>query len=177
MDLWNPRVYDNPNPIYFFTATINSWKLLLERKSNYEVIMKSLTHLVTKDIVYLYGFVLMPHHIHLLWNIRDPYQLPDVQRNFLRYTAQVMKLEMMKTADPFLEEFRSTQRDRKYHIWERNPLSIPCCTRKVVEQKLDYIHRNPLKAKWRLARTTLDYYYSSARFYDRGHDDWGILTH
>ncbi|MBX9853783.1 MAG: hypothetical protein K2X86_18720 [Cytophagaceae bacterium] len=50
-------------------------------------------------------------------------------------------------------------------------------SREKVEQKLDYIHLNPLGERWNLARHPEDYYWSSARFYETEHDDFGFLTH
>jgi len=42
-------------------------------------------------------------------------------------------------------------------------------------QKLDYIHYNPVKAG--LCPLPEEYYYSSAKFYEYGIDDFGMLTH
>jgi hypothetical protein len=37
-----------------------------------------------------------------------------------------------------------------------------------VKQKLDYIHDNPVRGKWNLAKTPADCEHSSARFYKCG---------
>lgn len=78
--------------------------------------------------------------------------------------------------DAHLVNFKSTQQERKFQIWKRNPLSIPIYSREVMEQKLGYIHNNPVQEKWRLADAPEDYYFSSARFYILNIDDWGFLT-
>lgn len=49
--------------------------------------------------------------------------------------------------------------------------------RKVIEQKLDYIHNNPLQEKWNLAKRPEEYTYSSAEYYEIGIDKRNILTH
>jgi len=38
----------------------------------------------------------------------------------------------------------------------------------MLEQKLDYIHFNPVSGKWNLTKTYLKYRYSSAVFYEAG---------
>ncbi|WP_259066827.1 hypothetical protein HDF24_21195 [Mucilaginibacter sp. X4EP1] len=43
--------------------------------------------------------------------------------------------------------------------------------------KLDYIHNNRVQYKWQLVRYPEDYKYSSARFYETGMDEFGLLTH
>jgi len=47
-------------------------------------------------------------------------------------------------------------------------------SRSVAEQKLNYMHFNPVSGKWLLAKDDLDYHYSSARFYENGIDDLGF---
>jgi hypothetical protein len=42
--------------------------------------------------------------------------------------------------------------------------------------KIDYIHFNPVSGKWNLAKDYLDYYYSSAGFYETGVDEFGFLN-
>jgi hypothetical protein len=54
-------------------------------------------------------------------------------------------------------------------------LSIEIYSREVARQKLDYIHFNPVSGKWKLAKDDLGYYYSSARFYETGVDEFRFL--
>jgi putative transposase len=74
-----------------------------------------------------------------------------------------------------LGELLVNAKDRKYQVWERNSLSVPLWTPKVFEQKLDYIHNNPVQAG--LCKFPEDYNYSSAQFYERNEKDWVFLTH
>ncbi len=47
----------------------------------------------------------------------------------------------------------------------------------MIEQKLEYIHNNPVQGKWMLANDPLGYKYSSARFYENGDKEFGFLFH
>ncbi len=76
-----------------------------------------------------------------------------------------------------LEHFKVNVKDRHYQIWEHRPLSIPLWSSKVFEQKLDYIHNNPIQRKWALADLPENYHYSSAKFYILNQDDFGFITH
>jgi hypothetical protein len=42
---------------------------------------------------------------------------------------------------------------------------------------MNYVHNNPIQAKWRLADFPENYFYSSARFYETGVDPFGLITH
>jgi putative transposase len=163
--------------IAFFTATILEWKKLLQPNKYKEVIIESLRFLVEKGRVKVYGFVVMPNHIHLLWKMEEPYKREEVQRDFLKYTAQQIKFDLLQNHPAVLERFRVGAKDRQYQLWERNPLSVYCYSIPVTEQKLNYIHNNPIQEKWRLAALPELYQYSSARFYFENKDDFGFLTH
>jgi len=53
--------------IYFYTASILDWIPLLQSEKFKKIILDSLIYLVKKDKIRVYGFVIMPNHIHLIW--------------------------------------------------------------------------------------------------------------
>ncbi|MEO7312707.1 MAG: hypothetical protein ABIX01_20140 [Chitinophagaceae bacterium] len=73
-----------------------------------------------------------------------------------------------------LEHFYMGAKDRLFQIWERNPLGIEIKSDKVFNQKLDYIHQNPVKAG--LCLFPEEYLYSSASLYVGNNSAWGWLT-
>ncbi len=60
-------------------------------------------------------------------------------------------------------------------IWQRDSLGIEIYSREVAKQKIDYIHFNPVSRKWILAKDDLGYHFSSARFYERGIEEFEVL--
>nr|WP_067059470.1 transposase [Mucilaginibacter sp. L294] len=161
----------------FFTATILEWKTLLKEDAFKDIVIKSLHFLSSEKSIVVYGFVIMPNHIHLIWQIQDGYKQDLIQMRFLKFTAQQMKFKLIDTNDDRLSLFISNAKDRQYQFWERNALSIDLWNPEVFMQKLDYIHNNPLQNKWRLARFPEEYRYSSARFYETGFDEFGFVKH
>ncbi len=59
------------NKIYFFTATIHKWIPLLKEDSFKDIIISSLKFLKTKGLIRVYGFVIMPNHIHMIWELLE----------------------------------------------------------------------------------------------------------
>lgn len=161
----------------FFTATILEWKCLLEQDGFKNIIIESLQFLHKEQSVIIYAFVIMPNHIHLIWQIQDGFERDKIQMRFLKYTAQQMKFRMKDNNDPNLQNYKVKAKDREYQFWERNSLGIDLWTEKVFIQKLDYIHNNPVQPKWKLVIHPEDYKYSSAKFYHTGIDDFGFLSH
>ncbi len=161
----------------FFTATILEWKHLLKPDEYKHIIVESLLFLKKGGSIVVNAFVIMPNHIHLIWQIQDGYKQEKIQMRFLKYTAQQMKFKLIDTNNKLLEKFFVGARDREYQFWERNPLSFDLWTEAFFIQKLIYIHNNPLKDPWNLVQYPEDYKYSSARFYETGVDEFGLLTH
>lgn len=160
----------------FFTATINSWKHLLKDDDMKVIVILSLQWFHEQKKATINGFVIMPNHIHLLW---QPLNESEAKNEFalLSFTAHQFKKKLMQTNVNLLNDFLSTQVDREYHFWERRSRTIEVMSRKIAEQKLDYIHNNPLQEKWKLALQPEEYLFSSASYYQTGIDNYGFLTH
>jgi putative transposase len=169
-----PQIYPEYWP-QFFTATILEWKPLLQHDKYKDEIIKSLQFLVEHKRIRLYAFVIMQNHIHLVWQPLSGESLQTIQLSFLKFTAQQIKFDLQKTNSIFLEPFRVDAKDIIYQFWERNSLSIELRSPAVFSQKIEYIHYNPVKAG--LCNLPEEYYYSSAKFYATGIDDFKILTH
>jgi len=158
----------------FFTATILEWKPLLTSENFKDIVIDSLRYMVQHGRVMIHAFVIMNNHIHLLWQIIHPHQREDVQRDMLKFTAQMMIKELRNNNPILLEDYYVGARDRKYQIWERNPLSVPVWTADVLKQKLQYIHNNPVRAG--LCIYSEEYKYSTAGIYNSGTDDFSFVT-
>ena len=160
---------------HFFTATNLEWKKLLLPDKYKDIIIESMRYLVKEKRVIIYGFVIMPNHIHIIWQLQAGQQRENLQRDFLKYTAQVIKEDVLQNDPKELKNYLVNAKDRKFQFWERNALSIEIWSEKVFMEKINYMHQNPLHAG--LCKYFLDYKYSSAMFYHTGNDNWGFLTH
>lgn len=163
--------------IQFFTVTILWWKPLLQEDRYKDIVLQSMKFLVDDNRARIHGFVIMPNNLHLIWRINRDRARADVQRDFLKYTAQQIKFDLLANNPAKLREFEVNAKDRRYQFWERNALSIDLFSEKVLLQKLHYIHRNPVQKGWKLSEDEAGYKYSSCRFYDGRGDDFGFLSH
>jgi len=111
---------------HFFTATNLEWKRLLSYDKYKDIVIESMRFLVKDKRVIIYGFVIMDNHIHVIWQLQAGKKRDDVQRDFLKYTAQRIKKDMIKDHAEELKEFLVTAKDRKYQFWEeiRCPLKF-----------------------------------------------------
>jgi len=162
-------MYFNDHPTEFFTATNLEWLHLLS--------IEALKHRTDKGQLTINAFVIMPNHFHIIWRVHDGIDRGAFQRDLMKFTARSVLKFMMMNEDRLLKQLQVKAADRKQQVWERNPLSIELFTEDVFIQKLNYIHNNPLQPKWSLCKRPEDYFYSSAKFYETGIDDFGLLTH
>jgi REP element-mobilizing transposase RayT len=163
---------DHPD---FITVTCLEWKPVLQDDRFKEIIISSLSFLSKANRITVYAFVIMENHFHLIWQIMNEHTREAVQRDFLRYTSQQILKVLRNEQSPIQHYLVVNARDRKHQVWERNSLSISLWSSKVLWQKIDYIHQNPVKAG--LCKYSEGYYYSSASFYYSGDKRWDFLVH
>jgi putative transposase len=160
---------------YFYTETIQNFSHLLVDDKLKMVIIQSLQYLVKKELITVYGFVIMPNHIHLLWSIKVMNGKESPAGSFSKFTAHEFKKYLLQTDLAKLATFSTDKIDRKYHFWKRDPLAIQMSSELIFTQRLNYIHNNPLQEKWKLCKNPEEYRWSSAKFYLTGEDEFGIL--
>ena len=163
--------------IYFWTATINGWKHLLRDDEYKQIIIDSLQYLSETGKIDVFAFVIMPNHIHLIWRINELNGKESPQGSLLKYTAHMFKKKLRSKDIKMLNTYAVDAVNKNFEFWQRDSLAIKLFTRKVAEQKLNYIHNNPLAEHWSLAQDPCDYYFSSAQFYDNNKKVFSFLKY
>ena len=165
------------NEVYFWNDTIKDWKHLLKQDKYKEVILDILKDLADKKKIIIYGFVIMPNHLHLLWEMLTKNGREMPYASFNKATAHIIINDLKEQHPKVVELFKVEESERAHRIWQRDPLGILMDNKSKFEQKLDYTHNNPLQEKWSLAKSPKEYKWSSASFYETGIDPFGFLTH
>ena len=103
----------------------------------------------------VYGFVVMPEHVHLL--ISEP------ERGTIANVIQSLKISSAKRGKQ-----ASGAQDSKVPFWQKRYYDRNERSNKEFIEKLKYIHRNPVKRG--LAASPEDWKWSSYRHYASGED-------
>jgi hypothetical protein len=148
----------------YFTATILEWKFLLTDDRFKDIIVGSLRHMAERKRAMVRAFV--------IWHVLHPHTRDEVQRDMLKFTAQTI-IRKLRGEPEVLQQYFVDARDRKYQIWERNPLAVYLWSENVLKQKLVYLHSNPVRAG--LCAYAEDYKYSTASLYSSGKDRFGFI--
>jgi len=163
--------------VYFWTDTIKDWKHLLKQDKYTELIISSWQELIQRDQIVIYAVVIMPNHLHVIWEMKEPNGKEMPHASFNKYTSHVILKDLKINHPKVLPYFKVDEKERQYRIWQRDPLAILMDSKLKVEQKITNIHNNPLHERWDLAYRPENYRWSSAGFYESGKDEFGILTH
>ena len=162
--------------IYFYTASVLNWIPLLQEDRFKMIVLDSLTHLIEKQKLEVYGFVIMPNHIHIIWKNMALNGKEMPYASFMKFTSHQFLKELRADESKELQHFKVERYSRDYQFWQRNSLPVELYSRSVLEQKLDYIHLNPLQAHWNLVSEPAEYLYSSASFYEIENRRYSWLT-
>ena len=111
------KSYTETNKIYFFTATIHEWLPLLNCRENKELILAYLKELTDRNLIRVYGFVIMPNHIHFIWEQTMNNGKESAQGSFLKYTAHEFLKKLKLAGDSGKYEVNAA--NKKHEIWHK----------------------------------------------------------
>jgi len=139
------------------------------------IILESLEYCQQNKGLIIYAWVLMSNHLHAIVGSNSQERVSDIWRDFKKYTSKKI-IETIKTeisesrSEWMLNRFEySGKNDKKiknYRFWQEGNDAQGIYLNDYFEQKLNYIHENPVKAE--LVNRAEDYRYSSAIDYAGG---------
>ena len=148
------------------------------RKDSYKVIiLSSWRELVFRKKIAIYAFVIMPNHLHIVWEPIEMNGKEMPHASFNKFTSHTIIQDLKENYPQIIPHFQVNEKERKHRLWQRDPLAILMDSRVKVEQKINYIHTNPLQPKWNLAQYPASYPWSSANFYENKCHEFEFLTH
>jgi putative transposase len=161
----------NQHAVHFLTFTVVEW-IDVFTKASYKIeIANSLEYCRSFKGLNLYAFCLMSNHIHLIVQTHEPFLLTDFIRDFKKFTAKAIIKKINEEPESrrswMINQFRDAgkfdKRITTFKFWQEGYHSIQLETNEMIEQKLNYIHQNPVRAL--TVEHAEDYLYSSARNY------------
>jgi hypothetical protein len=120
------------------------------------------------------AYVIMPNHIHLLLyaghNMPRLNKLIGNGKRFLAYEI-IKRLKSRGQEQLLLRLAEGVQPGelkvgKKHQVFQLSFDARVCHSTEMIEQKLDYIHQNPVSGKWNLVDDFTKYPHSSAAFYE-----------
>lgn len=159
------------NAVYFLTFTVVDWVDVFTRKEYKVVVADSLNYCIANKGLEVFAWCLMSNHLHLVCRAKENYRISDIIRDFKKFTAKAI-LEIIETEpesrrDWMLYRFefagKFDNRISKYRFWQDTNHAILLDRNELIDQKINYIHQNPVRAM--IVERPEEYLYSSARDY------------
>ncbi|MBA3972159.1 MAG: transposase [Bacteroidetes bacterium] len=156
--------------LYFITLQVVEWVDIFTKERYRKIIAENLEYCIQNKGLEIYGWVIMSNHMHLLAksNIND---LSGTLRDFKSYTSKLILEEIESSnesrKDWMLKLFKDSafkhKRNSSYQFWTHENHAEHIFSQKFLEQKLNYIHNNPVRAG--MVQNPEDYLYSSSKDY------------
>jgi REP element-mobilizing transposase RayT len=161
----------NPDGIYFVTSAVVQWVNLFTRPRYKDILLDSLAYCQSHKGLNLHAYCIMTNHIHLIVSRNGKDELSAIMRDFKKFTSRQC-FEAMGQGGESREAwlswiFKSAGRYRKTNknvqIWQHSNHPVELTNNEMIEQRLNYLHQNPVKAGF--VDAPEDWLYSSARDY------------
>ena len=122
--------------LYFWTATINNWKHPLEADAMKMEIIGSLQWLRARGLISVYTYVIMPNHIHLIWQVHGNNGKESPQGSLLKFTAHQFRKKLLSDAPSVLKEYEVLAANKQHEFWQRDSLAQVLYSRPFTMDKL-----------------------------------------
>ena len=160
-----------PDGLYFVILTTVGWNDVFTRAIYCDEIVKNLNYSIDNKKLKVFAFCIMPSHIHLIAKTEDDVSLSDMLRDFKSYTKQIIKMIEESATESrrewllYMFEFYGNKNAHnvKYQFWEQHNHAFDLFSNKFIDQKVNYIHNNPVEA--RIVTEPHFYVYSSANHF------------
>lgn len=168
----NGYIISNQQAIHYMTFTVVGWIDVFSRLRYKEIVIESFKYCQLHKGLKLHAYVIMSNHIYLIACVNEGHLLSDFVRDFKKFTSKNILTEIENNQvesrkDWMLHQFkyyasRHTRNDY-YQLWEHDSHPVELISPRFTQQKIDYIHYNPVRAG--LVYRPEDYVFSSASNY------------
>ena len=156
--------------LHFVTLQVVEWVDIFTRQKYRDIIITNLEYCQKNKGLEIFAWVIMSNHIHLLIKSENA-ELSDILRDFKSYTSKKIIAEIDSCNESrrewMLKIFKDAafkhKRNSEYQFWTHENHAEYIYSNKFIEQKLDYIHNNPVRAG--IVEKPEEYKYSSAKDY------------
>lgn len=163
--------FDDPHGTYFTTQTIVGWVDVFTRPELKMIVIDSLRFCQREKGLHIHAWCLMTSHLHMIISAGGGPDLSSILRDFKKFTSKQIVTAIDRPAESrrgwmlplFSDVADGLNRVTGYKVWQDGNHPEILFKKRFTEQKLRYIHENPV-AEW-IVENSEDYLYSSARDY------------
>ena len=152
------RRFTDQRYIHFVTFSVFKNRKLLNLDQPKRIVLGVLNHQVESIDSKCVGFVIMPDHVHSLIWLNDPKALTRFLHGWKRMSSFTIREWYKEHAPRYIADFGPGDR-----FWQSKSYTFHIYSERKLQEKLDYMHQNPVRAQ--PCRARADWKWSSARWY------------
>ncbi|MFD3001394.1 transposase [Pontibacter toksunensis] len=169
----NYKISDQ-NQFHFLSFSTVNWKDVFTRPAYKDVVVDSLNYCIKNKRLEAYAWCIMSNHVHLIVSSHAEKQA-DIIRDLKKHTSKTILKAIAENPQESRREWmlwmfrragKRNSNNTTYQFWQQHNQPIELNSNFQMEQKLHYIHNNPVEAGF--VREPQDYPYSSAIDYAGG---------
>ncbi|SFS65767.1 REP element-mobilizing transposase RayT [Zhouia amylolytica] len=161
--------FHNPEGLYFVSFAVVGWLDVFTRNEYKNILLDSLSFCQQNKGMEIIAWCIMSNHVHLVFRSINGEKPEQILGDFKRFTSktvvEAIKDNFQESRKEFLlNEFKKAAKRssnvKSYQFWRHDNKPIELWSNKVIKEKINYIHQNPVEAG--LVFRPEDYVYSSA---------------
>lgn len=164
--------FHNPEGVYFVSFAVVEWLDVFTRNEYKDILIESLHFCQKEKGMEIFAWCIMTNHVHIIFRSIKDQEAQLLLGDFKRFTSKAIIKAIKDNVresrkDWLLEQFEKagakSSNVHKYQFWRHDSKPIELWSNKVIFEKINYIHQNPVEEG--LVYNPEDYVYSSARDY------------
>ena len=161
--------FHNKDGLYFVSFATVYCIDVFTRQVYFNVLADSINYCRKEKGMELYCYCFMPNHVHFIFRSSNE-QPMELLRDFKRYTSNKVIEAISENSQESRKEWllwmfekagKKKGNVKKYQFWQHHNKPIELWSEKVIEQKINYVHNNPIESGF--VTDAADWKYSSAR--------------
>jgi REP element-mobilizing transposase RayT len=155
--------------LYFVTFTVINWLDVFVRKDYRDIFLDSVRFCQHNKGLEVYAYCIMSSHVHMIIGQDFGVKLQDIVRDLKKYTSSKI-IEAIKDNPQesrrellmylFERAGQHNSNNTRYQFWQQHNRPVELSTNEMMDQRLSYIHSNPVEAG--IVLSPHEYLYSSA---------------
>lgn len=161
--------FHNPEGLYFISFAVVGWLDVFIRNEYKDILLDCLRFCQAKKGMEIHAWCLMTSHVHLVFRSIEGEKPELLIGDFKRFTSKALVKSIIENPQEsrkeillncFKKEAEKSSNVTHYQFWRHDNKPIELWSNHVIQEKINYIHQNPVEAG--LVFRAEDYVYSSA---------------
>ena len=176
-DTPRPVRYNTPGHAHGLTFSCYKNKPFLNSVSIKQILADSINRSRVKHSFEVWAYVFMPEHVHLLiYPWKEIYSISDILKSMKQSSSRRIIGDLRVKKSQRLVHLETGIKGRRYRFWQTGGgYDRNFYTSKEILKQMNYIHNNPIEGG--LVESSLDWYWSSARFWETGEEGPVVVEH